>query len=158
MQDTFKVRKFNTNDLQAVININRVALPVNYTDYFFVDLYRRFPDTFIVAEADGELAGYIMCRIEVGMSNFGFGGLMKKGHIVSVAVIPQHRRKGIAQAVIKRAIEGMLGYGAKQCYLEVRVTNTAAIDLYKKLGFEITRTVHGYYADGEDGYVMSRKI
>jgi ribosomal-protein-alanine N-acetyltransferase len=158
LQETFKVRKFNANDLQAVININRVALPENYTDYFFLDLYRRFPETFIVAEANNGLAGYIMCRIEVGMSNFGFGGLIKKGHIVSVAVMPQHRRKGIAQAVIKRAIEGMRDYGAKQCYLEVRLTNTAAINLYKKLGFEITRTAHGYYADGEDAYIMSKKL
>jgi ribosomal-protein-alanine N-acetyltransferase len=72
--------------------------------------------------------------------------------------MPQHRRKGIAQAVIKRAIEGMRDYGAKQCYLEVRLTNTAAINLYKKLGFEITRTAHGYYADGEDAYIMSKKL
>jgi len=49
-------------------------------------------------------------------------------------------------------------YGAKQWYLEVRVTNEEAIALYKKLGFEVTRTVHGYYADGEDAFVMSRDL
>jgi ribosomal-protein-alanine N-acetyltransferase len=38
------------------------------------------------------------------------------------------------------------------------VTNEEAIALYKKLGFEVTRTVHGYYADGEDAFVMSRDL
>lgn len=145
-------------DLQDVIHINRVCLPENYTDFFFLDLHKRFPETFIVAEENGEIVGYIMCRIEFGLSDFGFSGLIKKGHIVSVAVMPQHRRKGIGKALITEALNGMRSYGAKQCFLEVRVTNDPAINLYKKLGFKITRTIHGYYADGEDAYVMSMEI
>ncbi len=158
MQQTFKLRKFQPGDLQGVMQINRVCLPENYTDFFFMDLHQRFPETFIVAEENEELAGYIMCRIEVGLSNYGFGGLVKKGHVVSIAVMPQHRRKGVAQAVIKRALEGMEYYKAKQCFLEVRVTNDIAISLYKKLGFEITRTIKGYYSDGEDAYVMTKRV
>jgi [ribosomal protein S18]-alanine N-acetyltransferase len=158
MQQTFKLRKFQPNDLQGVIQINRVCLPENYTDFFFMDLHQRFPETFIVAEENNELSGYIMCRIEVGLSNYGFGGLVKKGHVVSIAVMPQHRRKGVAQALIKRAIEGMEYYKAKQCFLEVRVTNDIAISLYKNLGFEITRTINGYYSDGEDAYVMTKRL
>jgi ribosomal-protein-alanine N-acetyltransferase len=152
------LRKFTLNDLQDVMHINRVCLPENYTDFFFLDLHRRFPETFIVAEENGEIVGYIMCRIEFGLSDFGFSGLIKKGHIVSVAVMPQHRRKGIGQALILEALDGMRSYGAKQCFLEVRVTNDPAINLYKKLDFRIIRTIHGYYADGEDAYVMSKKI
>lgn len=140
------------------MHINRVCLPENYSDYFFVDLYQRHPETFIVAEQDSEVIGYIMCRIETGLSNFGFSGLIRKGHVVSVAVLPQYRRKGVGEALIKEVMNGMLKYNAKQCFLEVRVTNTDAISLYKKLGFEITRTIHGYYADGEDAYVMSKKL
>jgi ribosomal-protein-alanine N-acetyltransferase len=139
--------------------INRVCLPENYGDYFFMDLYSRFPETFIVAEAgNGEVVGYVMCRIELGLSNFGLSGFIKKGHIVSIAVMPEHRRKGIGQALVTRAMEGMRFYNAKQCFLEVRVSNTQAISLYKKLGFKITRTVSGYYSDGEDAYVMSREL
>lgn len=158
MQQTFKLRKFTLNDLQTVMHINRVCLPENYTDYFFIELHQKFPETFIVAEENGEVVGYIMCRIELGLSNFGFGGLLKKGHIVSVAVLHQHRRKGIGKALVAQALENMRIYNAKQCFLEVRVTNTPAIELYKKLGFEITRTIHGYYSDGEDAYVMTRKL
>ena len=158
MQQTFKLCKFVPDDLQSVMQINRVCLPENYTDFFFIDLHQRFPETFIVAEENGKVMGYIMCRIEVGLSNYGFGGLIRKGHVVSIAVLPESRRKGVAQAVINRALEGMQYYKAKQCFLEVRVTNEAGISLYKKLGFEITRTINGYYSDGEDAYVMTKRL
>jgi ribosomal-protein-alanine N-acetyltransferase len=159
MQQTFKLRKFIPDDLQGVMQINRVCLPENYSDFFFMDLHQRFPETFVVAEENGgEIAGYIMCRIEVGLSNYGFGGLIKKGHVVSIAVMPQYRRRGISFALINRAVEGMQYYKAKQCFLEVRVTNDTAISLYKKLGFENTRTINGYYSDGEDAYVMTKRL
>jgi ribosomal-protein-alanine N-acetyltransferase len=158
LQQAFKLRRFAVDDLQSVMRINRVCLPENYTDYFFVDLHRRYPETFIVAEENGEVMGYIMCRLEMGLSSFGFGGLTRKGHVVSVAVLPAYRRKGVGRALITEALEGMKRHNAKQCFLEVRVTNTQAVSLYKKLEFQITRTIHGYYADGEDAYVMTRKF
>lgn len=158
LQETFALRKFTVNDLQRIMQINRLCLPENYSDYFFVDLARKFPETFIIAEEKSEIIGYIMCRIETGLSNFGFGGIIKKGHIVSVAVMPDHRRHGMAKALLARAFEGMRRYNAKQCFLEVRVSNDPAVGLYKKLEFEITRTVSGYYADGEGAYVMSKKL
>jgi ribosomal-protein-alanine N-acetyltransferase len=144
--------------LERITYINRTCLPENYSDYFFVDLHRRFPETFIVAEENGEVVGYIMCRIETGLSSFVFRGLIKKGHIVSVAVLPEYRRKGIGEALVVKAMESMRLYKAKQCFLEVRITNTAAVDLYKKLGFEVSRTIRGYYADGEGAYVMETKL
>ena len=158
MQQTFKLRKFTPDDLQSVMQINRVCLPENYTDFFFIDLHQRFPETFIVAEEDGKIVGYVMCRIEVGLSSFGLGGLIRKGHVVSIAVLPHGRRKGVAQALMIMAMEGMRGYKAKQCYLEVRVTNAAGVALYRKLGFDVSRTSNGYYSDGEDAYVMPKKL
>ena len=158
MLQTFKLRKFTPDDLQSVMQINRETLPENYSDYFFMDLYERFPETFIVAELEEKVVGYIMCRIEVGLSNFGLGGLIRKGHVVSIAVLAKARRKGVAQALINAALQGMSFYKAKQCYLEVRVTNEGGVALYKKLTFEVSRTVHGYYSDGEDAYVMTKKL
>jgi ribosomal-protein-alanine N-acetyltransferase len=158
MQQTFKLRKFMPDDLQRVIHINRFCLPENYMDFFFMDLYQRFPETFIVAEEEGKIVGYIMCRIEVGLANYGLGGLIRKGHVVSIAVLPQGRHKGVAQALMTAAMKGMVYYKAKLCYLEVRVTNDPGVSLYKKLGFEISRTLNGYYSDGEDAYVMTKKL
>jgi len=126
-----------------------------------MSLYKNFPETFIVAEKDGEIVGYIMCRIESGLSSISFTplSLSRKGHIISIAVLPEHRRKGLGRALIEKALEKMAKfYNAKSCYLEVRVSNEPAISLYKKAGFEVQRTIRGYYADGENAYIMSKKI
>ncbi len=158
MQQSFKLRKFKPDDLESVMQINRFCLPENYMDFFFMDLHQRFPETFIVAEEEEKIVGYVMCRIEVGLASFGLGGLIRKGHVVSIAVLPQVRRKGVAQALMTTAMKGMLHYKAKICYLEVRVTNDPGVILYKKLGFEVSRTLKGYYSDGEDAYVMTKKL
>jgi len=158
VQTTFALRRFQPDDLEKVVHINQVCLPENYSTYFFMDLYERHPETFIVAEVAGELAGYIMCRIETGLPDFGLFGIAKRGHVISVAVLPEYQRKGIGEALIREAMLRMRQYKAKECYLEVRVTNTPAINLYKKLDFETSRTVRGYYADGEDAAVMTRKL
>jgi ribosomal-protein-alanine N-acetyltransferase len=52
----------------------------------------------------------------------------------------------------------LASYEAKSCYLEVRVSNDVALSLYKRTGFEVERTIREYYSDGEDAYIMSKKI
>lgn len=158
MQMTFTLRPFESSDLEQVLHINRMCLPENYTGFFFLDLHRRFPETFLVAEDNETVIGYIMCRIETGLPNFKIIGIMKKGHVISIAVLPQNQRQGVGRALIQEAMDAMLRYKAKECVLEVRSSNTVAVNLYKKLGFEIIRTLHGYYADGEDAYLMAKKL
>ncbi|MEM2876290.1 MAG: ribosomal protein S18-alanine N-acetyltransferase [Candidatus Bathyarchaeia archaeon] len=158
IQKEFRVRAFEKDDLERVMYINNTCLPENYSTYFFIDIYERFPKTFLVAEYKEEVVGYIMCRVEADFSSLKRLELTKKGHIVSIAVLPEYRNMGIGKALIMEAMNKMLEYGAKECYLEVRVSNTPAISLYSKLGFNIVKTVKGYYADGEDAYVMSRNL
>jgi len=158
VQTTFSLRRFQPDDLEKVMRINQVCLPENYSTYFFMELYERYPETFIVAEVAGETVGYIMCRIESGLPDFGLLGITKRGHVISVAVLPEYQRKGIGDALMREAMLRMRQYKVKECYLEVRVSNTPAISLYKKLGFETSRTVRGYYADGEDATIMTRKL
>jgi ribosomal-protein-alanine N-acetyltransferase len=158
VQTTFNLRRFQPDDLERVMHINRVCLPENYVTYFFTDLYERFPETFIVAEEDEEIVGYVMCRIETGFPDFGLLGIAKRGHIISIAVLPEHQHEGIGTALVREGMAGMRVYKAKECYLEVRVSNTPAVNLYKKLGFEVSRSVHNYYADGEDAYIMNLKL
>ncbi|MCD6528790.1 ribosomal protein S18-alanine N-acetyltransferase [Candidatus Bathyarchaeota archaeon] len=154
----FTVRRFQRDDLSKVMYINTTCLPENYSPYFFISIHERFPETFLVAEDNEEIVGYIMCRIEIGFSNLKRLELTRKGHIVSIAVLPEYRRKGIGSSLIMDAMKKMADYNATECYLEVRVSNTPAISLYSKLGFTIVKTMRGYYADGEDAYVMARKL
>jgi ribosomal-protein-alanine N-acetyltransferase len=158
LQKTYRLRKFNINDLEKIVYINRICLPENYSNSFFIDLHKRFPETFIVAEENGDIVGYILCRIETSLEKFGFGGLIKKGHIVSVAVLPEYRKRGIGQGLLTLAMKNMPFYNAKRCYLEVRVSNLSAIKVYQKLGLQIVRTIRSYYSDGENAYVMSRNL
>jgi ribosomal-protein-alanine N-acetyltransferase len=123
-----------------------------------MNLYQRFPETFIVAEENGEVVGYIMCRIETGIPSFKMLGITRKGHVISIAVLPEHQREGIGYALMREAMQAMVNYKAKECYLEVRASNVPAVNLYRKMGFEVARTIKGYYADGEAAYVMARKL
>jgi len=158
VQSMFNLRRFQPSDLDRVMEINRICLPENYATYFFLDLHERFPETFIVAEEDNKIIGYIMCRIETGLPDFRFFGIPRKGHVISIAVLPEHQRKGIGIALMKEAMTKMKGYKATECYLEVRVSNEPGVNLYRKLGFKTSRSVHGYYADGEDAYIMTLKL
>jgi ribosomal-protein-alanine N-acetyltransferase len=158
LEVNIKLRQFKPSDLDGVVRINRECLPENYTDLFFINLFKRFPETFIVAEVDGEIVGYIMCRIETGIPSFKVLGIAKKGHVISIAVLPNHHRKGIGYQLMQEATQAMVNYKAKECYLEVRESNIPAVNLYKKLGFETTRAIRNYYADGEDAFLMAIQL
>ena len=153
MNEPYTLRKFEPDDLKHVVSINERCLPENYPDQFFMGLYYHAPNAFYVAEYEGE----IMCRVERGIS--GFGRMpVKKGHIVSVAVLNTIRNKGVGTALVNAGMKGMIGYGASEFFLEVRKTNEEAIAVYEKLGYTVRRVLRGYYRDGEDAYLMVLKV
>jgi ribosomal-protein-alanine N-acetyltransferase len=135
-----------------------LALPEHYSDYFYYEILREFPNTFLVAELDEELVGYIMCRIEYGLSLLKRFGLAKKGHIISIAVLEEHRGRGVGTRLMHQALDEVKKGSGKECYLEVRVTNKGAIELYTRLGFKITSTLNSYYKDGESAYTMATSL
>lgn len=155
----FLVREATLRDLNDVIYINRSVLPENYPNWFFVEHLEQFPKAFIVAEIGGKVVGYVMSRVEYGWSNFVRGKPTRKGHIVSVGVLPEARRLGIATVMMKRAMKAMkVFYGATEAYLEVRVSNKPAITLYKNLGYVVISIIPKYYSDGEDAYLMACQL
>ena len=157
LTEGYGIRLFNVLDLDQVIHINLSCLPENYTHSFFLNLFYRFPKTFVVVTARDRVAGYIMCRMEFGFSEIQKFSLVKKGHIVSIAVLPEYRNHGLGKALVERALMGMKDYNVPECYLEVRVSNVGAINLYQKIGFKVHRKIEHYYKDREDAYVMARK-
>lgn len=158
-EEDFRVREFRLDDLNRVMSINVECLPENYSSYFYRDIYKKYPDTFVVAEVDGEIQGYIMCRIERGFSKIRSFSPTKLCHVVSIAVRKPYRRKGIATELMKKAMKARKEEnGASECYLEVRVSNEPAIKLYESLGFERVKRNYGYYLDGEDAWVMASRI
>ena len=154
MSQGFTLRTFKGEDLNRVMAINFECLPENYSSSFYRELFSRFPETFVVADANGDVQGYIMCRVERGFSKLRNLSPARLLHVVSIAVREPYRRKGIAKALMFETMKrGPVSYEATECYLEV-----PAVKLYEGLGFTKTKRNYGYYLDGEDAWVMSLSI
>ena len=155
----FVIRQARVEDIPRVMVINRLALPENYPEWFFREHLERWGTAFYVAEVEGKVVGYVMSRVEYGASVFDHTRLVKKGHIVSIAVLEGYRRRRIGTALMEAALRALRDvYGCVEVYLEVRVSNMPAIRLYEKLGFVKVRVIPMYYLDGEDAYVMAKKL
>ncbi len=155
---SFVVRRFEEKDLDSVMEINKTCLPENYSASFFLDVHAKLSEAFLVAVNGDSVVAYIMCRLERSFPEVSKFRFVKKGHIISIAVLPEHRRKGIASELIRRAEKSLLEREAEEYFLEVRVSNKSAQDLYKALGFMEARTIPFYYHNGEDAMVMSKAL
>jgi ribosomal-protein-alanine N-acetyltransferase len=154
----YQIRRCEKDDIASVIDINAETLPEHYSDYFYYEILTEFPETFLVAELEGALVGYVMCRIEYGFSHLRKLGLARKGHIVSIAVREQHRGKGVGTMLMRATQEAMTKRTATESYLEVRVSNLEAIALYQRLGYKVSGRLEAYYKDGEAALVMATQI
>ncbi len=103
----------------------------------------------LAARVNGEIAGFVIGRI--GMERDSH-----MGHILTVDVASLHRRKGIAQQLLCEMEAIFRDKGIKECRLEVREDNAAALNLYQKLGFKKVAKLEHYYRDAHGLYL--RKI
>ena len=157
--ETYLIRQASEEDLVPVMNINRICLPENYSHFFFQTILRDYPKTFLVAEVNGKIVGYVMCRVERILSKLDRFRFKRAGHVISIAVLPEYRNRGIARSLLNRAINVLKDeYKCEEVFLEVRVSNSPAISLYEKLGFLKVNISRRYYLDGEDAYIMARKL
>jgi ribosomal-protein-alanine N-acetyltransferase len=154
----YEVRRCDRDDIQAVIGINSLTLPEHYSDYFYFEVLSEFPETFLVAVLEGKVVGYIMCRVEYGFSHLRKLGLARKGHVISIAVLVEHRGKGIGSALMRTIHQEIAKKSASESYLEVRVSNQEAISLYERLGYKVTSRLEAYYKDGEAAFLMATAL
>lgn len=99
---------------------------------------------FLVAEVDGKAVGYMGLQI--------FSG---EGYVTNVAVLPEYRHQGIAAALIEKQLENPMDF----ITLEVRQSNTPAINLYTKMGFESVGIRPNFYSNPtENAIIMTRNL
>ncbi|MEM0049606.1 MAG: ribosomal protein S18-alanine N-acetyltransferase [Candidatus Bathyarchaeia archaeon] len=139
------VRRAEKSDLKALYEIEvecfrEEAFPLRYLKLFLSDA--AFITLVMVLE--DRIIGYVTARIE----NFE-GKCM--GHIYSIAVKPEYRRRGIGSRLLESVEEILREKGAKVCYLETRKDNVAAINFYLKHEYRVFEVLVNYYGDGKDG-------
>ena len=137
-----KVRRLAYSDLPNVISIERRSFPTPWSLAMFVLELSKPSGICLAATRDEELSGYVVC------SRYD-----QVWHLMNVAVAPERRRAGVARRLIARLVEE--GGGKLPFTLEVRVSNSAAITMYKMLGFRSAGVRPRYYQDnGEDALIM----
>jgi ribosomal-protein-alanine N-acetyltransferase len=136
------IRRLAYSDLPRVISIERRSFPAPWSLAMFVLELSKPPGICLAATKGDELLGYLVCsRYE------------QVRHLMNVAVAPEHRRAGVARALIARLVED--GGGRLPFTLEVRVSNRPAIAMYERLGFRSSGVRPRYYQDnGEDALIM----
>jgi ribosomal-protein-alanine N-acetyltransferase len=150
----FIIRRCTLEDLDTVIEINERELPEDYPYFFYKSILDNFSDCFLVAQnRNGDVIAYIMWRVEKSPAINSLK-YVNKGHLVSIAVSENYRRKGAANALLSSSMAAIKKYKIKQYVLEVRVSNYAAIRLYEKFNFQVESIKQNYYRDGENAYFM----
>jgi len=101
----------------------------------------------LTALVTGEVAGFAMARVNIRRT-------MMFGHILTIDVAPAYRRKGIAQKLLQEIETILREKGIKECRLEVRENNTAALNLYLKLGYKKIGKLDKYYGTAHGLYLQ----
>jgi len=144
------VRRARRDDIPEITEIEELAFPKSpYPTYVFLYNLSNNPDGFLVAEVSGRVVGYII---------FETRPWLNEGHIVSIAVHPDHRRRGIGTILMKEAERRIAERGYDVVRLEVRESNFGARRFYERLGYEVERREPGYYSDGETAVIMVKRL
>lgn len=101
----------------------------------------------ILADDCGEIAGYGGITVAADTAD-----------IDNIAVSEPYRHSGIATAILDELCRHAAEKGVKKVFLEVRVSNAAAMSLYLKSGFKGLYARTRYYSDGEDCLVMVKNL
>jgi ribosomal-protein-alanine acetyltransferase len=80
------------------------------------------------------------------------------GHVTTVGVAPEHRRRRIARRLMEKAEDGFRRRNVRIVRLEVRSINTGAQQLYQSLGYVVTQRLPRYYSNGGDGLLMIKSL
>jgi len=137
------IRPFAPSDLDRILQIELQSFPKSPYDWAtFINLHYLYPETFLVYvnetrdPEEGRISGYIIFSPD--------------GHIISIAIHPQHRRTGIGRELLQRAMDLT---PKKRIWAEVRKSNQGAQAFYLRMGFQITGVVPNYYGN-EDALIV----
>uniref|UniRef100_A0A0N4Z3H2 N-alpha-acetyltransferase 20 n=1 Tax=Parastrongyloides trichosuri TaxID=131310 RepID=A0A0N4Z3H2_PARTI len=147
------IRSFEIEDLLHFNNINLDIMTETYTCGYYLNYVTSWPEYCVTAEDyDNTIMGYVFGKSEVS------GNLPWHGHVTALTVAEDYRRLGLG-SIMMAGLEKTSDI--QDCYfvdLFVRVSNDAAVNMYKKLGYTIYNRIKNYYSGerDEDAYDMRK--
>ncbi len=141
-----QIRKMKADDLESVASIAAAVFAAPWSKQGFAEALPMENACFLVAQEGEEILGY--CGLFLAAD---------EGEILNVAVSPAFQGRGVADRMLTALLVEGERSGVHRFFLEVRVSNVAAIRLYQKHGFSIQGIRKNFYAESqEDAYVMNR--
>ena len=133
------------NDIEDVIKIEEEAYGEHHwsKSSFYDEMHNNLAKYYCVKTYDGTIVAYA-----------GTWNIIDEAHITTIAVKPDYMRKHIGEALIVKILENCYVNKIKYLTLEVRESNNAAIQLYKKYGFASLGTRKGYYQDNNENALI----
>jgi len=104
--------------------------------------------SYRAATSSGAMVGFVIGLIEPDHT----------GHITTVGVAPEHRRRHLGQRLMAEVENGFRERNVRVVRLEVRSLNIPAQKLYQRLGYTITQRLPKYYSNGGDGLLMLKSL
>ena len=148
MSERLSVRPPQLCDARALAEAELVCFTDPWPSQFFVSetlADGRF--SRLLVDPAGSMVAYLFCAWQY-----------LDLHVLKIATLPQFRRTGLARRLMGLAEVHAAEIGGKSLTLEVRASNRGAITLYKALEYQRTGIQSGYYQDGEDAVVMTKRI
>jgi len=143
---SMEIRRMTLDDIPAVIELDSLSFTLPWPERSFrFELTDNPASRCWVVEQDGKVLGMIVAWM-----------LVDEAHIATIATHPEHRRYGIARKLLMYALRYMSKEGAVTSFLEVRESNSAAQEMYRKFGYEEVGRRKRYYKDtNEDAILMT---
>ena len=148
---TVQLRPAKAADLEAVIALEREAYPTDAWSAEAMASQLENPNTcYLVAEEESALVGYAGLHAPRGAET---------AEVHTVTVTEALRRQGIGRRMMQALLDEAAARGATEVFLEVRIDNLSAQELYRSLGFEAVGIRPKYYQpDGVDALVMRAPV
>jgi ribosomal-protein-alanine N-acetyltransferase len=143
----YEIRPLTDKHIKEVLKLNLRCFKAgeNYTKYTFSYLLNE-PNclSYRLVTLNGQMVGFIFIMTHEDGT----------GHITTVGIAPEHRRRGLAEKLLRHAEQALQKRGVNTLMLEVRASNFVAQNLYRKFGYSIVQRLPKYYNNGEDGFLM----
>lgn len=147
MDDFVAVAPATEAELDAICAIEKDSFATPWCREFFAEELKLPGRVSLVARRSGSVVGYIFTM-----------WLFDEMHINKIAVAPDERRKGIADALMDHVVAFARAHDIETISLEVRQSNEGAQQFYRYLGFANTYVRRRYYPDGEAAVVMTLRL